>query len=577
MKPPRSSERPHHNPPERDSWWWGHVPKKPEETEPDEQKNQKHGAGEQTDKGKEQPSHKNKRQPEKEKVASHPPRPEEKQDEKTQHEKRVELVERSLAYKKQFEDKPIPRDPSILARLMVVEHVLALDYQLEHPSDEEDASSPAELLATLGYMGELSEKLENPSIEAAPDIEAAYKSVLQQAEAALEETATVETILAANALVARQSSPAEQDVWLEKLLQEPTGQQNRPNTPQPLAAATLLIASIIHTHKHNRQPNSQPPSATLPYEAPGHDSSDYSKVSQRSFPHSSTLKDRLATDKHSPNFQQPLGTEPSWRPSSPRHESANLPSPYSNAPTEYPRESQSHRPERAFRIPLRPPTAIAAVALASAMRASHPEQSALSSEAPSQELAAALRYSTSTPSNYLEAPHSAPSTSHEPATPQRKLEHMPLHSLLAMAQSIPVGHGNYLRRAFEKGQIDRDGLVKILKSRAKGGDFVTEYRRQAAALQHLRSSPEFLRSAPPASTVQSTLSEESNAPHEHQDAPIPEASSPTTNPSPSVAPKHPATAIWNHTQPPSTSWPLWLIVSLASFGAVVVVILIILL
>jgi hypothetical protein len=89
--------------------------------------------------------------------------------------------------------------------------------------------------------------------------------------------------------------------------------------------------------------------------------------------------------------------------------------------------------------------------------------------------------------------HLSNATSHS----SRKIEHLPLESLLAMAETVSIGHGQRLRNAYEKGIIDKDGLVKILKSRSKNHDFLQEYKQQVVRRRNLvRSSPEFLTPSP---------------------------------------------------------------------------------
>jgi hypothetical protein len=74
----------------------------------------------------------------------------------------------------------------------------------------------------------------------------------------------------------------------------------------------------------------------------------------------------------------------------------------------------------------------------------------------------------------------------------RKLEHMTTQSLLVLAHGVHLGYGQYLKEEFEKGTINKEGLIKVLKARAKGKDFSREYREQAAHYRLLKSSPEFL-------------------------------------------------------------------------------------
>lgn len=90
----------------------------------------------------------------------------------------------------------------------------------------------------------------------------------------------------------------------------------------------------------------------------------------------------------------------------------------------------------------------------------------------------------------IEHPRSSPETSL--VTPDRKLEHMPLLSLLTLAKDVRLGYGRYLKDEFEKGHIDKAGLVKVLKAKKKGLDISREYTTQASDYRKRQGSIEFL-------------------------------------------------------------------------------------
>lgn len=73
-------------------------------------------------------------------------------------------------------------------------------------------------------------------------------------------------------------------------------------------------------------------------------------------------------------------------------------------------------------------------------------------------------------------------TSLEPTieSSNRKFEHMKTEELLQLAQSISLGNGEYLSRAYQSGKIDRDGLISILKTAGRQGNYREEFRRRSA-------------------------------------------------------------------------------------------------
>ncbi len=76
-----------------------------------------------------------------------------------------------------------------------------------------------------------------------------------------------------------------------------------------------------------------------------------------------------------------------------------------------------------------------------------------------------------------------------------ELESLSTAELVEMARDIPLGHGRYLAAEFTHGRLDREGLVKVLKSHRKGLDYRSEFtRRSANFLASREHSPERLAS-----------------------------------------------------------------------------------
>ena len=70
----------------------------------------------------------------------------------------------------------------------------------------------------------------------------------------------------------------------------------------------------------------------------------------------------------------------------------------------------------------------------------------------------------------------------------RRFDDMKTHELLALATDIALGGGQYLRRAYESGQIDRNGLIRVLKAHRRGWDYRTEYRQASRQYREQRQA-----------------------------------------------------------------------------------------
>ncbi len=77
-------------------------------------------------------------------------------------------------------------------------------------------------------------------------------------------------------------------------------------------------------------------------------------------------------------------------------------------------------------------------------------------------------------------------------TSTRKLEHMKTEQLLALARTISLGNGEYLEQAYRQGKIDRDGLIKVLKTAARRGNYRYEYKRISGEYLRMKSQSTFV-------------------------------------------------------------------------------------
>lgn len=75
----------------------------------------------------------------------------------------------------------------------------------------------------------------------------------------------------------------------------------------------------------------------------------------------------------------------------------------------------------------------------------------------------------------------------------KKVKYMTELELITLAETVQVPGGRILSDIYKKGEIDRDGLIKVLKSYTKGWDYRSEFVLQRDKWQrHKAESPEYL-------------------------------------------------------------------------------------
>ena len=80
------------------------------------------------------------------------------------------------------------------------------------------------------------------------------------------------------------------------------------------------------------------------------------------------------------------------------------------------------------------------------------------------------------------------------AAMKRDFETMTNGELVRLAERVPLGQGRYLATAFNRGEIGREDLIKVLKSHKKGLDYRQEFADRVEKYQRQREvSPEVLR------------------------------------------------------------------------------------
>jgi len=479
-RPERQSDEPESH--EKPTWPWEKVPEEKESKKKSDEK-------EEGFKKKAEPTAEKKAEPKKEEQPEQKP-----SNQEDRHERRSTLIEQSLALVAQYEEEPIPRDATTLARLMIAHQVVHLHSQLEHPEQTSDLSSEA-IEVTLDYIAKLDAKFQNPTIELEPEIEQSYQEIIELAQATLEDTPNLEAVM--NDLAQKQgdASPEESNSPFNAAPKSQNSAQNwieqefdrrkkaAHETLPAVATAAALVYAVVHLGRRKK-----------------------SKIQSVENPQSES--GISATDStSSPTLQPPAQTATR---------------PIEQAITTLSRSESITPPTRNEHVVIPPRRGLpnlATAAIATSVIASRS-----SNETPRPFSPAETHHTShllTQPTPELNRSEHATPIIEQTSPAQRKIEHMPLPQLLAMAETISLGQGQYLRREFEAGHIDKEGLVKILKSHAKGLDYRFEFRQQADKFAKLKAtSPEFLHSASP----------KNDTPDEHTEQTPQETTSPTETP-----------------------------------------------
>lgn len=87
---------------------------------------------------------------------------------------------------------------------------------------------------------------------------------------------------------------------------------------------------------------------------------------------------------------------------------------------------------------------------------------------------------------------------------RKKLKFMSNSELLALATAVEIGSGRLLADVYAKGELDREGLIKVLESYQKGRDYRNEFMRRRNKWRR-RKQPSLESLSPPAPTVPATV------------------------------------------------------------------------
>lgn len=447
--------------------------------------------------------------------------------EEEKRERRATLVEQSIALVAKYEEEPIPRDANTLARLMIAHEVIHLQNQLEQP-DSENPANPAEIEATLDYIAQLDAKFQDPSTEASPEIEQSYQEIIEVAETTLEQEPDLKTVVDNLNDEQETSRVGFQDG--EPLDPLPAGRYLQPEgkaTSGPdFSAGSGAYLSGGRGRKGEQKEGGDGGRSTNTLPDDSQEEFDRRKTATketipavasasaliylithlgRKKPKSETSPnisggDYSSSDTGAPPPQLPSPTASRQSTSERSEQFTNFPASTLATASPEQRTTPSFDRERVS-VPSRRPSILATAAVATAIAASH-----RSNHETPHALTPEARQAAGEPAQprHPESIHTSHDKKPQHETPTesgRKIEHMPLLQLLSMAENVDIGHGRYLRREFETGHIDKEGLVKILKAHSKGHDYHFEFRQQASRFAKLKeTSPEFLHQTTPIQT-----------------------------------------------------------------------------
>lgn len=356
-------------------------------------------------------------------------------------EKRDVALEKSLALKGKYEAEPIPEDPHVIAQVIVAEQLVALQQELDEPTPE--SPDPEDILESIDFLAGLADKLEQPELEASDDIERSYEIIITFVEEGLENGETPDEIVGQNGHAAFTTQETIETEPIDEEVASPSKSKTKKSIMPlilPKLGAKLVkpvaVATAVAAYGITRMASGKHHEASLAVPANESDNTTY-RNSLDSNPDIPQSMERPAADQGVPSqraYEMGLAA-------------AAMTSGLLLA-GERPRATQTVEAEPQFEQPKRSVTA--------------------------EQIFEVERHDSDTAIN------------------ARKLEHVPLLTLLAMADHIPVGHGENLRSMFENDQIDKAGLIKILKLHKNGGDYIAEYRRQVEHYRIVKSSPEFL-------------------------------------------------------------------------------------
>lgn len=372
---------------------------------------------------------------------------------------RAKLVEKSKTQLEEAEAlEDAPTDGYTIAKLMVAERIIKLSDMLEN--EDLRRSEIKALKIHIDFMGLLSEKLSRPDIEVPPEVEKLYRTIAASVEENAENDPQSESKFSIPRSKTKEAPPESEDEHRYRVF------------------AAGIVAAIRRAVKR------VPPAPTLDV-APETDG-DGPAVPTERLPYTRTIPEapeRPAETKAN-RFETsletivPLGVLKVIR--------------EETQPAEAIREEikHNHAVRRLAEIvdqaktitetPSKPEPPMPPAPVLARTRAEAPAAAAASP--PEPEFSFGLK--PPQPDRTEQA--------HRPDFPETDFEFWSEADLVRKAWTIHLGDGQYLADAYQKGFLDKQGLIKILKSHKKGRDYITEYSVRRKNLENLAISPETL-------------------------------------------------------------------------------------
>lgn len=407
-------------------------------------------------------------------------------------------------------EKDIPLSATQTAQLMVAERLLQLNHFLETPMLPKEEKKAIKI--HIDFMGLLSEKLEHPEYNMPPAIEEIYEQI---------------------------SSATEPEVADNT---DTTSQEQLP-APHP-EHKTSRNDRTSHQPQSDRGPAAHEPAATMPQPQPprsdqfGVEPEPPRTLTPEKAVYGAFVAGMIVAVKNALKHEEtpaierrhsPVGASPSTR--QPLHQGSQIPLLARETPSDSAPEHTTGGPIRAqnptsrhYETPQTPTSRLVkpaefagATILTMATAVKQADETAFAPVLPTQSArgtAPSLRAAESKPASESNTPsarhheearpfhYEQPAPEHEQVATQpiespssydaRPVDTWPLEELLREAATISLGYGQYLDHAFRRGDVNREGLVKIIKEKQKGRDYRAEFVRQRESLRRQGAPPERL-------------------------------------------------------------------------------------
>jgi hypothetical protein len=375
---------------------------------------------------------------------------------------RRKLVEKSQQrLDKAAEKSDEATDGYEIAKLMVAERIVAYHAMLDDESLDLRRSEAKAIKIRIDFMGLLSEKLDRPDLEVPPEVEQLYQTIADSIEEDSPNTVgpdriTKGTVLDPSALQEQQKEVApasEQETTyvafagsIVKALKRALRSQA---TPPPAGIGSGVSSSGENATATNQQPtsaNRQVESLLSIVQNEAQSSQDLRAEVKKD----SNIR-RLAEATHQVDDTIRKLVEPARPELTPVSKSYSTSTPPSRIATNHMAMSQHSMHRTETRSPVLP------------------ERSA-----PRQEV---TQNTSVINAKEFRVPSGA------------KIDRMTEQQLRSLAKTVDIGHGRSLFDAYVRGEVDKSGLIAVLKSRKKRRNHTQEFVRQQTKFRRLKMQP----------------------------------------------------------------------------------------